>query len=115
MFYYFTIFMAVYALLTLTLALLGTVSKLAAFAAKLLIAYMLMCFCALYGVAAAIVLYPFGKNVAFTQWTVGRLFRWTLGPALGVKFEVENEDGMWKDRPVVFVGNHQSYVWNLLY
>ncbi|KAF3200734.1 1-acylglycerol-3-phosphate O-acyltransferase [Orbilia oligospora] len=108
MFYYLTIFMAVYALLTLTLTLLGTVSKLAAFASKLLIAYMIMCFCALYGVAAAIVLTPFGKNVAITQWTVGRVFRWTLGPALGVEFEVENEEGMWKDRPVVFVGNHQS-------
>ncbi|KAF3924835.1 hypothetical protein ABW21_db0203599 [Orbilia brochopaga] len=99
--------MAVYALATLALSILGTVSSLARFCAKLMVAYIIMCACALYGVAASIFLRLFG-DVGIAQWTVARAFRYTLCPAIGVSFEVENEAGMWADRPVVFLGNHQS-------
>ncbi|KAK6543948.1 1-acylglycerol-3-phosphate O-acyltransferase [Orbilia ellipsospora] len=107
MFYYLTIIMAVYALLTLLLALVGTVSKLARFGARIMVAYILLVLCALYGVVASIILTVIGKK-GIAQWTVARAFRNTMCPAMGVEFEVENEDGMWSDRPVVFVGNHQS-------
>ncbi|EPS40301.1 hypothetical protein H072_5898 [Dactylellina haptotyla CBS 200.50] len=107
MFYYLSIFMAVYALLTLVLALLGNVSKIARFGARIMTGYILMVVCALYGVVASIFLRVIG-NVGIAQWTVARAFTYTLGPAIGVEFVMENEEGMWSDRPVVFVGNHQS-------
>ncbi|KAJ6263301.1 1-acyl-sn-glycerol-3-phosphate acyltransferase [Drechslerella dactyloides] len=107
MLYYLTIFMAVYASATLALALLGTMSSLARFGARLLVAYIIMCACALYGVAASIFLQLFG-DVGVAQWTVARAFRYTLCPAIGVSFEMENEAGMTANRPAVFVGNHQS-------
>ncbi|KAF3906242.1 hypothetical protein ABW20_dc0102151 [Dactylellina cionopaga] len=107
MFYYFGIFMAIYALLTLTLALLGNVSKLARFGARLLTAYIIMVVCALYGVVASLFLRAIGK-VGIAQWTVARAFTYTMCPAVGVDFVIENEEGMWNERPVVFVGNHQA-------
>ncbi|KAF3938189.1 hypothetical protein ABW19_dt0202262 [Dactylella cylindrospora] len=99
--------MAIYAGLTLLLAILGNFSNLAGFAARLLIAYIAMVVCALYGVVATIPLKIVG-NVGIAQYLVARAFRWTLGPVIGVDFEMENEEGMWNERPVVFVGNHQS-------
>ncbi|KAK6341168.1 1-acylglycerol-3-phosphate O-acyltransferase [Orbilia brochopaga] len=107
MLYYLSLLMAVYALATLALTILGTVSSLARFGAKLMVAYIIMCACALYGVAASVFLRLFG-DVGIAQWTVARAFRYTLCPAIGVSFEVENEEGMTAERPVVFVGNHQS-------
>ncbi|KAF3911756.1 hypothetical protein AA313_de0206085 [Arthrobotrys entomopaga] len=107
MFYYLTIIMAVYALLTMLLALLGTVSKLCRFGARIMVAYILLVACALYGVVTSIILTIIGKK-GIAQWVVARAFRHTMCPAMGVEFEVENEEGMWSDRPVVFVGNHQS-------
>ncbi|EWC46959.1 hypothetical protein DRE_03721 [Drechslerella stenobrocha 248] len=105
--YYLTIIMAVYAALTLVLTLLGTLSGTARFFSRLLMAYIIMAGCAVYGVTASLLLRAFG-DVGIAQWVVARAFSNSMCPVIGVEFEVENENGMWKDRPVVFVGNHQS-------
>ena len=87
MLYYISLIMAIYAGITLLAAILGNVSQISRFVARILVGYILMVFCALYGVVASIFLRAVGK-VGIAQWTVARAFRWTLCPAIGVKFEM---------------------------
>lgn len=84
-----------------------------AFAAS---SFILMGFCALYGTLVAIPLRLIGYG-GLIQWSVGRAFKWCMWYGTGVTFRitgsmkkeggVSGEDAL-KDRPAVFVGNHQT-------
>lgn len=84
--------------------------------AFLITAFFIMMACATYGVVAGIVLRLVGYG-GLTQWTVARAFKWSMWLTTGTTFRVtgsvkrnggvSGEDAL-KERPVVFVGNHQT-------
>jgi lysophosphatidate acyltransferase len=81
-----------------------------------LTSFLLMGCCALYGTLVAIPLRIVGYG-GLIQWTVARAFKWCMWYGTGVSFNVTGsmrkegaftgEDAL-KDRPAVFVGNHQT-------
>lgn len=92
-------------------------AQLAQFAAFFIMSMVLMCYSALYGVFASIILRAVGYG-GLTQWTVGKVFKWSMWWCTGVFFEIiesgrieggrrGGEDAL-KTRPAVFVGNHQT-------
>jgi len=109
MLYYLQLFLVGYLAITMLFALAGQISKTARFIARILVCYILLLITASYGVVASIVLRCLGE-VGIAQWTTGRIFRYMMCPAIGVNFEVENEELLNKVRPAVFLSNHQSYV-----
>ena len=107
MLYYLKLFLILYFVLTMSLALAGNVSKTCRFIARILVAYILLFIVSAYGVVASILLNLIGK-VGLAQWTTARALKYTLAPALGLKFEIENEEQLGSARPVIFLSNHQA-------
>jgi lysophosphatidate acyltransferase len=80
--------------------------------------FLLMGCCALYGTLVAIPLRIVGYG-GLIQWTVARAFKWCMWLFTGVTFRVtgsmkkeggfSGEDAL-RDRPAIFVGNHQTWV-----
>ncbi|KAI9891720.1 MAG: 1-acyl-sn-glycerol-3-phosphate acyltransferase beta [Vezdaea aestivalis] len=78
------------------------------FYARLLASYLSLIFCASYGVLASLVLRLVGKH-RVSQWATARSFKWVMRLTTGVRFEIEDEGRAYlNERPVVFVGNHQT-------
>ena len=78
-----------------------------AFLFRVLAAYGTLVLCALYGVGASIVLRLVGRH-RIAQWATGRAFEHTMRWTVGVRFHVIAGQRHLNERPVVFVGNHQS-------
>jgi lysophosphatidate acyltransferase len=79
-----------------------------AFYARLVASYLSLIACALYGVAASIFLRLIGYG-RVSQWATARSFKWVMRYTTGMRFEIEEEGKHWlHERPVVFVGNHQT-------
>ncbi|KAL7936315.1 hypothetical protein V8C35DRAFT_333354 [Trichoderma chlorosporum] len=101
-------FLVGYAALTISFYMLSFVVPKAAFAARVLAAYMTLIACALYGVVASIVLTLVGKQ-QIAQWTVARAFHYSMQLTTGVEFVVDDPHNVLNTtRPAVFIGNHQS-------
>ena len=64
--------------------------------------------CGAYGTLAAIVLRIPGYE-GLTQWTTALYFKWTLKYLVDVEFVVQNPEYL-STRPIVIIGNHQTYV-----
>lgn len=73
---------------------------------RLLLSFVCLIVCALYGVFASIALRLVGKG-GLSQWTVARAFKWTMRYAVGVRFDIIGAENL-ETRPAVFVGNHQT-------
>lgn len=67
---------------------------------------LLITVCALYGVAASIILRLIGKE-EYSQYTVARAFYYSVSTILGIKINVNNEKYL-HGKPAVFISNHQS-------
>ncbi|KAM0263033.1 hypothetical protein ACHAQJ_001412 [Trichoderma viride] len=101
-------FLVGYAALTISFYMLSFVVPKAAFAARVLAAYLSLVICALYGVFASIFLALIGKR-QIAQWASGRAFRFTMQYATGVEFVIDDPDNvLGTTRPAVFIGNHQT-------
>ncbi|KAF2715478.1 1-acylglycerol-3-phosphate O-acyltransferase [Pleomassaria siparia CBS 279.74] len=92
-------------------------AQLTAFAAFSVASIFWMCVSALYGVVASIILRLVGYG-GLSQWTVGKVFKWTMWWSTGIFFEIIDsgrivggnrggEEAL-QTRPAVFVGNHQT-------
>jgi len=80
----------------------------AGFLRRSMIAYISLCFCALLGVLASIVLRMAG-NHRLSQWVTARSFYYTMRYTTGVEYEViGGAEHLNSVRPAVLVGNHQS-------
>jgi lysophosphatidate acyltransferase len=88
-----------------TMSLMGNTT--ASFFARCLTAYIMLMLCALYGVFASIILRLVGMH-RMSQWVVARAYKWTMRFTTRVRFEVIAGKEHLKERPVVFVGNHQT-------
>ncbi|KTW28398.1 hypothetical protein T552_01660 [Pneumocystis carinii B80] len=73
---------------------------------KLILYYWTLFISAFSGVVLSIILFVLGKST-ISQWGVARICNMISAPALNIKIQVENEHFM-KDRPCVFISNHQS-------
>ena len=83
-------------------------SSKASFVARSLAAYLALIVCASYGIVASLVLRALGRE-QISQWTTGRAFKYIMGQATGVTFEVEDPNRVLDTvRPAVFIGNHQT-------
>ena len=95
--------------LTMGLYLLSYPLSFLTFYARLLASYLSLIACALYGVAASIFLRLIGYG-RVSQWATARSFKWVMRYTTGIRFEIEEDGKQWlNERPVVFVGNHQTY------
>ena len=81
--------------------------RVGAFLFRVLAAYGSLVLCALYGVGASIALRLVGRH-RIAQWATGRAFQHTMRWTVGVRFRVVAGQKHLDERPVVFVGNHQS-------
>ena len=108
MFRLFSNLLIYYLLATMTLSLIGQVSKKARFFSRLLSCYFLLMTCAAYGVLASVVLRLAGRK-SLAQWATARAFKAVVCPAVGVEFKVIGEEKL-NTRPAVFMSNHQAYV-----
>lgn len=63
--------------------------------------------CATYGVCASIWLRVIGRE-GIAQWATARAFLHTAGRLNGISFNVQHEDRLTAQRPVVFISNHQT-------
>lgn len=70
--------------------------------------YCALLLCASYGVIASIMLRIAGRPT-LSQWTVARSFAGLTGPLIGFDFDIQGEDILAKNRPAVFISNHQRY------
>ncbi|KAH6606850.1 hypothetical protein Trco_006003 [Trichoderma cornu-damae] len=101
-------FLVGYAALTISLYMLSLVVPKAAFAARVLAAYITLVACALYGVFASIFLTLIGQQ-QIAQWAVARAFHYSMRYTTGVEFVVQDAgDVLGTTRPAVFIGNHQT-------
>ncbi|KAF1840167.1 1-acylglycerol-3-phosphate O-acyltransferase [Cucurbitaria berberidis CBS 394.84] len=91
-------------------------AQLASFYAFSITGFALLIACAFYGMVASVVLRLVGYG-GLSQWTVGRAFKWSMWLTTGVSFRVSgsmktssggNGEDALKERPAVFVGNHQT-------
>lgn len=108
----------VIAMRLLSLVLPAKPAQLVSYYAFAISSFTLMLSCALYGTLVAIPLRMVGYG-GLIQWTVARAFKWCMWLGTGVTFRVtgsmkkegglSGEDAL-KDRPAVFVGNHQTWV-----
>jgi lysophosphatidate acyltransferase len=100
----------------LTFVLPARLAQLVGFFAFSLTSFILLMFTASYGVFASVFLRLVGYG-GCSQWTTGRLFKWSMWFVTGITFRatgsmkrengVTGEDAMTM-RPAVFVGNHQT-------
>ncbi|KAL1606254.1 hypothetical protein SLS60_003656 [Paraconiothyrium brasiliense] len=92
----------------ISLILPGKLAQLASFAAFFITSMIMMSFSAMYGVFASIFLRTVGYG-GLSQWTVARVFKWTMWYTTGVTFKVTNSGGeeALLTRPAVLLGNHQ--------
>ncbi|KAF2843477.1 acyltransferase-domain-containing protein [Patellaria atrata CBS 101060] len=84
-----------------------SLANLFTFFGRLLASWLALMVCASYGVVASIALRLTGYG-GLSQWTVGKAFEWVMGWAVGVEFVIIDEAGALKERPAIFVGNHQT-------
>jgi hypothetical protein len=78
------------------------------FTARSMASFTCLILCAAYGVVASLALRCVGYG-GLSQWTVARVFQWSMWCLTGVEFRVqENGFGGLAVRPGVFVGNHQT-------
>jgi lysophosphatidate acyltransferase len=91
-------------------------AQLVGFFAFSLTSFILLMFTASYGVFASIFLRLVGYG-GCSQWTTGRLFKWSMWFVTGITFRatgsMKRENGLTGEdamtmRPAVFVGNHQT-------
>lgn len=100
----------------LSLVLPKGLAQLVHYYAFLLTAFFVMMSCAAYGVAVGCILRITGYG-GLIQWTVARAAKWSMWAITGTTFRVtgsakrnggiSGEDAL-KERPAVFVGNHQT-------
>jgi lysophosphatidate acyltransferase len=65
--------------------------------------------CAAYGFIVSILFRIIGKP-GLAQWATARAFKYVMAVSTGVWMTVEDEFGECATRPMVMVGNHQTYV-----
>lgn len=65
--------------------------------------------CAAYGLTASILFRIVGRP-GLAQWATARAFKYVMLVTTGVWMTVEDEHGELGTRPMVLVGNHQTYV-----
>jgi lysophosphatidate acyltransferase len=87
----------------------GHPRRLAGFFARAQAFFGCLLFCANYGIAASIVFRLIGKP-GLAQWATARAFKYTMYATTGAWMEIEDELGELRTRPMVLVGNHQTYV-----
>lgn len=105
---YLGYFLAGYTALTVALYMLSYAVPKAAFAARLLAAYISLIICAIYGALASIVLRLTGYG-GISQWATARSFKYVMWVTTGVSFEVvDPKHHLDTVRPAVFIGNHQT-------
>ncbi|KAH6624513.1 hypothetical protein B0J18DRAFT_180849 [Chaetomium sp. MPI-SDFR-AT-0129] len=106
--YYAGCLLVGYIALTMFFYALSLVLPKAAFVARVLASYMSLIVCSLYGVSASVALRLVGRG-QLSQWTVARSFKYLMGFATGVTFDVEDpRNHLGTVRPAVFIGNHQT-------
>lgn len=82
--------------------------KQAGFVRRVIIAYINLVACALFGASSAILLTIVG-NKRLSQWVTARSFYYTMKLSTGVTFEIiSGAEHLNTTRPAVLVGNHQS-------
>ena len=79
----------------------------ASFYARILISYLALVICAMYGVFVSIILRPFGYH-RIAQHLTARAFKFTMDLATGVTFTIVSGEEHLSKRPCVIIGNHQS-------
>jgi len=102
----------------LSLVLPKRLAQLVHYYAFLITAFFVMMSCAAYGVVVGCILRAVGYG-GLIQWTVSRSAKWSMWAITGTTFRVtgsvkrnggiSGEDAL-KERPAVFVANHQTYV-----
>lgn len=106
--YYAGCLLAGYIALTMFFYALSLVLPKASFVARVLASYLSLIVCSLYGVSASVALRLVGRG-QLAQWTVARSFKYLMGFATGVTFDVEDpRNHLATVRPAVFIGNHQT-------
>lgn len=78
------------------------------FYVRVILSFICLILCALYGVFASIALRAAGYG-GLSQWTVARAFKYSMRLATGVEFVIQDEHHL-KTRPAVLIGNHQTLV-----
>ncbi|KDN71363.1 putative acyltransferase [Colletotrichum sublineola] len=97
-----------YVALVVALYMLSFVVPKAAFAARVLAAYISLALAAGWGVFASIFLRLIGEQ-GIAQWMTGRAFCYLMALTTGITFEVVDPKNVLNTtRPAVFVGNHQT-------
>lgn len=101
---------AYFVAVTLFLYMLSLLHPIFGFLARILASYAALIIAATYGCFASIFLRALGPEYGqLSQWTVARVFKWTMYLFTGVYFEVEDpEEYLGKTRPAVIIGNHQT-------
>ena len=75
---------------------------------RILVSYLMLVLCALYGAMASVVLRLVGQH-RMAQWYTSSAFYWTMKLSAGVQFDVvSGNEYLLQTRPAVFVANHQS-------
>ncbi|ODQ82823.1 hypothetical protein BABINDRAFT_5732 [Babjeviella inositovora NRRL Y-12698] len=81
--------------------------KLLKFYSKTTLALSIFTVCAVYGVAASVVLTLVGKR-HLAQWTVARAFYHMFSTCLGIRIRLVNGETLLQVLPSIILGNHQS-------
>ena len=79
----------------------------ASFYRRMLVSYIVLTACTLYGVLASLILRLVGHH-RMSQWATGRAFKWMMRFTAFVRFEIISGEQYLGTRPAVIVGNHQT-------
>ena len=106
---YLLYFLAIYLGLTILLFAMARFASSgpAAFYARLLASYGSLLLCAMYGTIASLILRLAGKH-RIAQWATARSFYHVMYLTTGIRFVIVSGKEHLEQRPVVFIGNHQS-------
>jgi lysophosphatidate acyltransferase len=77
------------------------------FYSRAIASYMSLLLCASYGICASIVLRIIGRQ-SLAQWTTARSFALITTPLVNWQWDIEGVEILSKNRPAVFIANHQS-------
>jgi lysophosphatidate acyltransferase len=104
--YYFS---AGYTALVLALYAISLAIPQAGFIARVLVSYIALITCALYGVFVSLYLRATTGHAQSAQWAVARAFHYIMFLTTGVRFTVQDpKNVLGTVRPAVFIGNHQT-------
>lgn len=79
----------------------------ASFYARILVSYLALIICAIYGLLVSVFLRPFGRH-RIAQYLTARAFKYSMWFSTGIRFEIVSGLEHLSTRPCVIIGNHQS-------